>query len=165
MEIEQIYMNVDKIILSHLMINDTAMQYCQALGYNGFKRYHRYEAKYLMCKHQELETSYFDRYRKILVSDIDAPIYSPVDLKEHLSSWKNLLETDIQQLSELNQEHFDIVGMTNCIIEEIICDFIKKLEKVNRWISRFDESMWNSIDCRIVDDYLHLKMKKKEEGE
>ena len=38
MEIEQIYKNVDNIILTHLMINDKAMKHCQSLGYNGFKR-------------------------------------------------------------------------------------------------------------------------------
>ena len=43
--------------------------------------------------------------------------------------------------------------------------FVKKLEKVNRWIMRFNESQWNPIDIHKVDDDLHKKMKKKEENE
>ena len=165
MEIEQLYKNVDNIILTHLMINDKAMKHCQALGYNGFKRLHRCETKYLLCLHQKLENCYFNRYQKVLNAEVENPIYNPIDFKEHLEKWKELLLKDIQELGELNQEHFDTVGMTNSIIEDLICCFIKKLEKVNRWITRFNESMWNSIDCHSVDDYLHKKIKKKEEGE
>ena len=165
MEIEQIYKNVDNIILTHLMINDKAMKHCQSLGYNGFKRLHKYETKYLLCLHQKLETCYFDKYQKVLDTNIDIPIYNPIDLKEHLEKWKELLNRSIQELGELNQEHFDVIGITNGIIEDLICCFMKKYEKVNRWIARFNESMWNSIECHYVDDCLHKKMKEKEEGE
>lgn len=165
MEIEQIYKNVDNIILTHLMINDKAMKHCQSLGYNGFKRLHKYEAKYLLCLHQQLENCYFDKYQKILDINVDIPVYNPIDLKEHLEKWKILLNRSIQELGELNQEHFDIVGITNSIIEDLICCFMKKYEKVNRWINRFNESMWNSTEIHYVDDCLHKKMKEKEEGE
>jgi hypothetical protein len=163
MEIEQIYKNVDNIILTHLMINDDAMKITQSLGYNGFKRLHRYETKYLLCKHQELENSYFDKYQKVLNANVSNPIYNPISLKDHLEKWRDLLTRHIQELGELNQEHFDVIGITNCIIEDTICCFMKKLEKVNRWIMRFNESDWNSVEIHYVDDCLHKKMKKKEE--
>ena len=165
MEIEQIYKNVDTIILTHLMINDTAMAYTQSFGYNGFKRLHRHLTKELLCKHLKLENCYFDKYQKILDAPVDTPNYKPMNLKNHLERWKELLERHIQELGELNQEHFDLIGTTNSIIEDIIHCFLKKYEKVNRWIIRFNESNWSSIDCHYVDDCLHKKMKKKEEGE
>ena len=165
MEIEQIYRNVDTIILTHLMVSDNAMQYMQALGYNGFKRYHRYFTKELLCKHINLEVCYYDRYQKVLKAPVDAPIYEPTTLKIHLEKWKELLARHIQELGELNQEHFDVVGITNNVIEELVCCFMKKLEKVNKWIMRFNESNWNSMECHYVDDCLHKKMKEKEEGE
>lgn len=165
MEIEQIYKNVDNLILTHLMINDKAMKYTQSLGYNGFKRMHRFLSKELMCLHQKLVTCFYDKYQKVLNVNVDNVIYEPLDLKSHLEKWKTLLENGIQELGELNQEHFDIIGVTNDIIEDLICKFMHYLEKINRWIKRFNESMWNSVDCHIVDDYLHKKMKKKEEGE
>lgn len=165
MEIEQIYKNVDNLIISHLMMNDTAMKICQSLGYNGFKRLHRCETKYLLCKHIELENSYFDKYQKVLNQDNLTFNYTFTTLKEHLEKWKELLNRAIQELGELNQEHFDIIGMTNCTIEDLINCFIKKHEKVCRWIARFNESDWNIIEVHYVDDCLHKKMKEKEEGE
>lgn len=165
MEIEQIYKNVDNIILTHLMINDKAMKITQSLGYNGFKRLHRCETKYLLCKHIDLENCYFDKYQKVLESNVNVPVYNPISLKEHLEKWKELLNRSIQELGELNQEHFDIIGITNGIIEDLICCFMKKYEKTCRWIARFNESDWNSIEMHSVDDCLHSKYKKKEEGE
>lgn len=165
MEIDQVYKNIDNILLTHIMINDKAMKFTQSIGYNGFKRMHRCLSKELMCLHQKLVTCYFDKYRKVLDTNVDTPLYNPVDLKSHLEKWKNILSISIQELGELNQEHFDLVGITNDVVEDTLKCFMCKLEKINRWITRFDESMWNSIDCHLVDDYLHKKMKKKEEGE
>lgn len=162
MELEQIFKNIDSIILNHLMINDDAMKITQSLGYNGFKRLHRYNAKKLLCYHQKLDNYYFDRYRKILNPTIDVSSYNPTNLQSHLEKWKLSLEMSIQELGELNQEHFDLIGITNCIVDDLIKDFCKYLEKVNRWIMRFNESNWNSIDCHYIDDYLHKKMKEKE---
>lgn len=165
MEIEQVYKNVDNLILTHLMINDDAMKYMQSLGYNGFKRLHRCLVKELLKKHQKLENCYFEKYQKVLNTAVDSTIYEPTTLKYHLEKWKELLFRGIQELGELNQEHFDIVGITNSIIEDLICCFTAKYEKVCRWIMRFNESDWNSIDCHYVDDYLHKKMKNIEERE
>ena len=165
MTIEEIYKRTDNLIITHLMVNDDAMKITQSIGYNGFKRLHRYLAKELMCKHQWLNCQYFDRFRKTFETDISIPTYKPVSFKDHLEKWKDLLEKGIQELGELNQEHFDVVGVTNETIECVICIFVKKLEKVNRWIMRFNESNWNAIDIHKVDDDLHCKMKKKEEGD
>lgn len=165
MEIEQIYKNVDNLIMTHLAIHDNAMKICQSLGYNGFKRLHRCKVKYLLCKHIELENCYFDKYQKVLTTNAMTITYTFTNLKEHLEKWKDLLHRAIQELGELNQEHFDIVGMTNCIIDDLICCFVKKYEKVCRYIARFNESNWNSMELHLVDDCLHEKMKKKEEGE
>ena len=88
-----------------------------------------------------------------------------MSFKDHLEKWKALLESGIQELGELNQEHFDLIGVTSETIECVMCIFVKKLEKVNRWIMRFNESDWNPIDIHKVDDALHKKMKEKEEGD
>ncbi len=78
---------------------------------------------------------------------------------------ENFIRNSIQELGELNQEHFDLVGVTCETIECVMQLFVKKLEKVNRRIMRFNESNWNAIDIHKVDDDLHWKMKKKEEGD
>lgn len=165
MTIEEIYKSADNIILTHLMINDEAMKYTQSMGYNGFKRMHRCLVKKLLKKHLMLSTCYFDRYNKILDVRVDKPSYSPMSLKGHFEKWKELLERHIQELGELNQEHFDLVGCSNEIIECVMHKFVRKLEKVNRWILRFNESNWNPIELHNVDDYIHKKYKKKEEEE
>ena len=165
MEIEQIYKNVDNIVLTHLMINDDAMKVCQSLGYNGFKRLHRCLTKELLCEHIKLENCYFDRFQKVLNTKVNFSQYAPMDLKNHLEKWKELLTRHIQELGELNQEHFDVLGVTSETIECVIHILVKKLEKVNRWIIRFNESNWNSMEIHYVDDCLHKKYKKMEEGE
>lgn len=166
MEIEQIYKNVDNILIEHIMLNDDAMKYMQSYGFNGFKRLHRYLEKELVCLHQQLENCFYDKYQKVLTTtNLSTSSYQPLDLKSHLEKWGNQLNRAIQELGELNQAHFDAVGITNNIIEDTICIFLKKHEKVSRWIKRFNESNWNSLDCHIVDDRLHEKMKKKEEGD
>ena len=78
---------------------------------------------------------------------------------------ENFIRNSIQEWGELNQEQFDLVGVTCETIECVMQLFVKKLEKVNRWIMRFNESNWNAIDIHKVDDDLHCKMKKKEEGD
>ena len=162
MTIEEIYKRADNLIITHLMVNDDAMKICQSIGYNGFKRLHRCLAKELMCKHQWLNCTYFDRFRKTFETDISIPSYKPVSFKDHLEKWKTLLENGIQELGELNQEYFDLIGFNNEVLECVASIFAKKLEKVNRWITRFNESSWNSIDIHLVDDELHKKMKEKE---
>lgn len=162
MDLEQIYKGIDNIIVNHIMLNDKAMQITQSLGFNGFKRFHRYNETCLLEMHQCLENWYFDRYQKVLNVDVSIIQYNPIDLKAHLSKWKILLETDMQTLGELNQEHFDLVGISNCIIDKLIYKFSKHYEKICRYLKRFEASNWDSLDCHIVDDYLHKKIKEKE---
>lgn len=162
MEIEQIYKGVDEIILKHIMLNDKAMKLTQSWGYNGFKRLHRVNSKKLFCEHQKIENNMFDKYRKMLDINIDFVRYSTMDLKNHLEKWKNILYEDINNLQKLNYEHFEKTGISNDIIECILKIFFHDYEKVCRYIERFNESNWNSIDCHNLDDYLHKKMKEIE---
>ena len=162
MTIEEIYKRADNLIITHLMINDDAMKITQSIGYNGFKRFHRHLAKELMCKHQWLNCDYYDRFRKTFETNISIPTYKPISFKDHLEKWKKLLEDGIQELGELNQEYFDVVGTTNKIFECVIDCFVHKLEKVNRWIIRFNDSNWDAGFIHLVDDKLHEKMKEKE---
>lgn len=165
MNIEEIYKNVDRIILKHLMINDDAMKICQSLGYNGFKRMHRVNSRKLLNNHLELENNMFDKYRLILNTNVEVSKYDPVNIKNHLDKWKQALEEDIKQLGNLNYKHMETVGISNNIIESLICLFIHDYEKTSRWYARFNESNWNPIDMHAVDDRLHEKIKQDEERE
>lgn len=165
MSIEEIYKNVDKIILKHVMLNDDAMKICQSLGYNGLKRMHRVNTKYLLDNHIKLENGMFDKYRQVLNVNVEFSKYDPVNIKTHLDTWKKTLEDDIKSLGSLNYNHMEAVGISNCVIEKVIELFLHDYEKVCRWYARFSESNWNSIDMHLVDDTLHEKIKKYEERE
>lgn len=164
MEIEQIYKGIDEIILKHIMLNDKAMQLVQSWGYNGFKRFHRINSKKLFCEHQKIENAMFDKYRKVLEIDVDFIKYSPMDLRTHLEKWKNVLFDDIERLGRLNYKHIEAVGISNNVLECVLNIFLHDYEKVCRYIERFNESNWNSIDCHNVDDYIHKKYKEVEEN-
>ncbi|MEG1506720.1 MAG: hypothetical protein RR478_04395 [Bacilli bacterium] len=162
MDISTIYQEVDKIILKNLMINDDAMKICQSIGLNGFKRLHRCNIKNLLCKHLKLENNMYDKYRKVLETDILGSKYKIASIKEHLYTWKNSLSEDVKKLGELNKEHFNCVGVENCVIKETIEDMLHDYEKTCRWYCRFEETQWNLHDIHYLDDNLHQKYKELE---
>jgi hypothetical protein len=164
-DIETIFKSVDTIILKHLMINDSAMKLTQSWGYNGFKRLHRVKAKKMLCEHLKLENCMFDKYRTVLETDVKGIEYSPSNIKYHISQMKETLESDIRELGKLNYKHIELVGISNSVIECVLECFMHDYEKMCRWFARFNESSWNSIDLRLLDDQLHSKYKKIEEGE
>lgn len=50
-------------------------------------------------------------------------------------------------------------GVVDCAMKKMGKDY----EKVSRYIKRFTESDWLTLDMHIVDDKLHDKYKAKEE--
>ena len=135
----------------------------QSLGYNGFKRWHRYRARqyfeYKMCLANEL----FDKFR--IVADFkDYEVnYSPASLEEHLKSWEKAILEAIEELGSINKDYFEVTGMSCKIVKRTMRKMMRDYEKLGRLIKRFNESDWLTLDMHIVDDKLHCKYKEKEE--
>lgn len=163
MTVEEIYKSIDKILLKNIMLNDDAMKIMQSLGYNGFKRMHRCNIRELLECHIKLENYMFDKYRHILEVTPEINKYDPVNMKNHLDKWKQSLEEDIKSLGDLNYKHIEVIGISNCIVEDVLKELLHDYEKVCRYYARFNESNWNPIDIHFVDDNLHEKIKKYEE--
>lgn len=163
-DIETIYKEIDRIIVNHLMINDNSMKLCQSWGYNGFKRLHRVNSKNLLSEHLKLENCMFDKYRKVLEINNISTDYSPTNLKYHLSKLKDIYYDDIIKIGKLNHEHIKLIGVSNSVAENILKYLNHDYEKVCRWYQRFEENGWNYVDMHLVDDRLHEKIKKIEEG-
>ena len=49
--ITELYENINKILTIHCKLNKMAMNSCHSLGYNGFKRWHRYSNAYKCPKY------------------------------------------------------------------------------------------------------------------
>lgn len=165
MDINTIYQEIDKVILKNLMLNDDAMKLCQSMGFNGFKRMHKYNIKFLLCEHIKLENNMFDKYRKTLETDVTSYKYKANTIKEHLYQWKLSIESDVKRLGDLNKEHFAQIGIDNNIIKCVLELLMHDYEKSCRWYSRFEEIQWNMHDIHYIDDKLHEKIKKIEDGE
>lgn len=163
-DIESIYKELDTIIIKHLMLNDNSMKICQSWGYNGFKRLHRVNSKKMLCEHLKLENCMFDKYRKVLKIENVSTEYSPTSFKYHLNQLKELFYNDIIKVGKLNYEHIKLVGISNSVAESVLEYLNHDYEKFCRWYQRFDENSWNYVDIHLVDDRLHEKIKKIEEG-
>ena len=129
---KEIFENVDKITITHIMVTDDLMKYAQSFGYNGYKRMFR-------CLQRE-----FDEFH----------------IK--LENYNNALKTNISDLGKLNNEYFTNNGVDCCIITNMIKCMMCKYEKTSRWIQRFNDNNWNLVDIHIVDKELHEKYKGME---
>ena len=159
---KHIYKRVDEILSSNIEFNKNAMISMQALGFNGFKRMHRVLSKNYLCLQIELANDLFDKYRA-KEGFANTPItYCPSTMREHLATWDSRLEADLKALGELNKEHFNMIGITNSVIEKAISCLRHKHVKVYRWYKRFEETTWSAHDMHTVDQYLHDKYKSIE---
>ena len=161
--ITELYENINKILTIHCKLNKMAMNSCHSLGYNGFKRWHRYRSieffELKICLANEL----FDKFRiKSNFKEYELN-YSPNSIEEHLKSWDKALLDAIQELGNLNKKYYEETGMNCKIIECSLHKMIKDYEKVGRYLKRFNESDWLTLDMHIVDDKIHEHYKCKEE--
>lgn len=159
---QNLYKHIGTILHEHIQINEQAMVACQDMGYNGFKRMHRCLAKELFCLEIELANDLRDKYRMRFEFDNTPVMYNPMSLKDHLAMWDSKLDQAIKALAELNKEHFQKCGTTNCVIDKVFACFVKKYEKTGRWYKRFEDGQWLVHDCHIIDDNLHSRYKEIE---
>lgn len=163
--VKTLFESAHKVLSVHCKLNALAMCAMQSLGYNGFKRWHRYRSKQFFDLKLKLANELFDHFKVKADFKETEVTYSPASVEEHLKSWEKALLDGIQELGTLAKSYFDLTGM-EC---EIISCAMKKLahdhEKVSRYLKRFTESDWLALDMHIVDDHLHEKYKCKENGE
>jgi uncharacterized protein YozE (UPF0346 family) len=163
--VRELFESVHKVLLTHCKLNDKAMCAAQALGYNGFKRWHRYRSKCFFDLDTKLANELFDKF-SIRADFKDYEVaYSPSALDEHLKAWQKAILDGIQTLGTLDKEFYDQTGMMCGVIGCAMKKMSKDYEKVSRYIRRFTESDWLTLDMHIVDDKLHKKYKAKEEGQ
>ena len=162
-QVKSLYDNVCKVLSTHCMINKLAMKSLQAMGYNGFKRWHRYRARQFFEMKLALSNEIFDKFRiKGDFKSYDIS-YDPQSMEEHLKSWDGVLLDGIQELGTLYKRFFELTGMESKIIKCAMCKLTRDYEKVGRLIMRFTQSDWLTLDMHNVDDKLHCKYKDKEE--
>lgn len=162
-QIKSLYESVCKVFTTHCKINEMAMRSLQAMGYNGFKRWHRYRSRQFFEMKLCLSNEIYDKFRiKADFKSYDIT-YDPKNMEEHLKSWDSVLLDGIQELGTLHKRYFELTGMDCKIINEAMCKLTRDYEKVGRLIMRFTESDWLTLDMHTVDDKLHCEYKEKEE--
>lgn len=157
-----LYESICKILSVHCKLNKIAMSKMQIMGYNGFKRWHRYRSRQFFELKLCLANELYDKFR-IAPNFKDYELtYSPSSVEEHLRSWDKALLDAIQELGTLNKEYYQLAGVNCCVIENAMHKIVRDYEKVGRLLKRFTESDWLTLDMHIVDDKLHEKYKEKE---
>ena len=161
--VTSIYTRLYNVLCIPTKLNILAMSALQAMGYNGFKRWHRYRSKQFMKLKLKLRNEMYDKFR--LVPDFkDVELtYSPKSMEEHLKSWDGAILSAIQELGTINKDFYETAGINCKIAKCAICKMMKDYEKVGRYYKRFTESDWLTLDMHTVDDFLHEKYKMKEE--
>ena len=160
--VSSIYEEIGKVLTIHCKLNKLAMSKMQVMGYNGFKRWHRYRSRQFFELKLCLANELYDKFR-ISPNFKDYELtYSPTSVEEHLKSWDKALLDGIQELGTLNKEYYELAGVNYSIVEKAISKMMRDYEKVGRLLKRFTESDWLTLDMHVVDDKLHEKYKCKE---
>ena len=162
MTLKSLYDKVSFILERNLQFNKESTIALQSLSLEGFKRWHRVNCKYYLCMQLKLANILYNIERQKLDVSSLSMNYSPLSLQDHLIRWKSELETSIKELGELNKSHFEEVGCSSEIIEEIIYCMLDDLGNVQRYYSRCSDTDWLAIYQFELDNYLHKKMKEKE---
>lgn len=161
--VTELYESANKILTTHCKLNRIAMSRLHVMGYNGFKRWHRYRSREFFEMKLCLANELYDKFR-ISPNFKDYEItYSPINVEEHLKSWDKALLDGIQELGTLNKRYYELTGVNSCALEKTMCWLMRDYEKVGRLLKRFTESDWLTLDMHTVDDRLHEKYKEKEE--
>jgi hypothetical protein len=158
----EIYQSIAKTLRELTQMHEQAMAHAQAWGLNGFKRKYRYVAKKFHCAELELSNCSFDRYQTKLLITAGSTNYAPTNIREHLSQWNTRIAQLIESLGELNAKHFDVCGLQNGIVTDVLEALLHDLEKTRRYIKRFEETQWSAHDIHVLDDNLHAKYKELE---
>lgn len=160
--VREAYGTAHEVLSSLCAINALAMRAAQVMGYNGFKRWHRYRAGEFLSLAMLLENELFDRFGIVPKFEWNKVEYSPESLKEHLRHWESAALDGMKSLGEANRSLFEETGMLSPVIEKALKTLCKDRERVARLRERFEESEWLTFDVHRIDDKLHKKFKKKE---
>lgn len=166
--VKEILTDISNICLEHIMINSDAMNACHSLGYNGLKRWHRVKYKkfndFLIC----LENKSIDYY-DFKIKDLKSITkYEPTSIIVHISNYLEILKKDLDKISSLNKEFYEVTGFEAPKLCEIKKEFLKSIEKSKRIIKRYQEIGNHAIaiaDLHQFDDRLHEKIKQYEESQ
>lgn len=162
MSLKNIYDRTSHILERNLQINKESVTSLQALNLNGFKRWSRFMCMYYLHKQLKLANILFNIERtKLDVSSLSMN-YSPTSLEEHLNYMIRELEESIKQLGELNKQHFEEVGSTSRVIEDVIYCMLDDLGNLQRYRAKFSETDWLDMYIFEVDDKIHERYKEKE---
>ena len=162
-DINDILSDISDICLKHIMFNSDSISVCQKLNYQGFKRLHRHLSKKFHCMFLTLLNDSINNFDVVPQNHSEFIRYNSSSLKEHLNNRYELLLNDIKILGQLSKEFFEMAGFVNCTIKEMLDCMFRSLSKTKRAIKRFDDNNWLQHDIYVYDNYLHKKIKKKEQ--
>ena len=154
---------VGTLIFANLMFHIDSKNICHKLGYNGFKRWHRFATRNdaeILKKIECHIVEYFDELPVFTNSYIKAV---PKTLQEHLVSWYNREFAKFLRLNEIKgllqtNKLFVEAELVQCIIEDVLCE-VKKIKRIQL---DFSNVAYNAHHISIVDKNIHRKYKKKE---
>ncbi|WP_455652087.1 hypothetical protein [Phascolarctobacterium sp.] len=134
------------------------------LGLQGHKRYHKDNA--------ERDRKYLDKLRHYYIDMYDDAydnsdgsgerVEMPSTLKAYMAMYLTFKKEIVERLNHvctyLRENGYNQEAK---MVEKIIEDNAKELQKVKRWYKDFEKTDWNYSHARSQDQMLHEKMKNK----
>jgi hypothetical protein len=154
--------DVGNIALYHLMLNNESMATCQQMGYNGFKRKHRYNSNMFLCLLNKIKNKTYELYETKIDTIAEVPKSQANTLSLHLSEWIVAIEKDVKKLGKLNKEFVEITGISCEIAKKMAKYLLQDYMKIKRWIAKLTKCEWNEIVINQIDMHIHGNYKKKE---
>lgn len=159
----ELYSDIIKLLKENEQLNEISMSLLQSMGYNGFKRWHRYRARQFHECILRLNNELFDRFHKTVRIEEKTLTYASASMNAHLMNWKEKLADSMEKLGMYAKEYLNITGAENKILCHALHMMARDYEKVCRYYDRFADGDWLVHDMHIVDDMIHYRYKKKED--
>ena len=161
--LKEYFKKLGNICLKHLMLSSDSYVRMIELNMNGFKRLHRYLSKKYHNLYLKLQKEMFEYIDEIESGANEYKKYIPKNIKEHLISWNQEINNDLNTVGELIKNIFNEGGFIPCTARELQKILYHNIIKNKRAIQQFTDCDW---DYEIIYEYdyrLHHKMKEIEE--
>lgn len=141
-----------------------ASSFYHCKGYQGFKRYHRFQGREDSERANWLQAYAVDNFRfKLKICIEHHTNWEDVCFEKFFECYLAWEEETLCCLEKaktelVKQEEYDLVDA----IQKFIHAVTKEIKQINRWITEFDAVEWEPEYMFMVSKELHEKMKLKE---
>jgi len=153
-----------ELILDRLMFNERSKDITHSLNLQGFKRWHRFNARRDMENMMHIRSYIIDHYHELPEIESEDFKYLPVDLKAHMDNW---CERDKVLLASLSQLKTDLIITGNyhieaALIQELLEEISCEIKYLARYKKELEDEDYGAYCIYQISRKVHEYFKKAE---